>query len=93
MNKLEQFLINELGYEPFEVEITVEDIRGLDEETQKIIERYIDGENVISYSFRDYSVERLMNEKGFNTIAAIISIGCLKKDYEKYSELYKKPIK
>lgn len=93
MNKLEKFLIDELEYEPYEVEITIEDIRNMDEETQDIIEKYIDGECVKNYSYRYYSVEKLMNEKGFNAIAAIISIGYLKKDYDKYSELYKKPIK
>ena len=93
MNKLEKFLIDELEYEQYEVEIIIEDIQNLDEESQDIIEKYIDGKCVKNYSYKDYSVERLMNEKGFNTIASIISIGNLKRDYDKYSELYKKPIK
>lgn len=93
MTKVEKFLSEKLGYEQYEIDITLEDIEKMDEESQSVLERYIDGEDVSEYSEGDYSVGRLIKDKGFNVVAAIISISNLKVNYEKYDAMYKRPIK
>lgn len=93
MTKVEKFLSDKLGYEQYEIDITLEDIGKMDEESQLILERYIDGEDVSDYSEGEYSVGKLIKEKGFNVVAAIISIANLKVDYDKYDAMYKRPIK
>lgn len=93
MTNIENFLIEQLHYEQYEVEITIEDIHNADSESQQVVEEYIRGQDVSNYGYGQYTVERLVNEKGFNTVAAILSIANLKKDYNKFDALYKRPIK
>ena len=93
MDKIKKYLSEELGYEPYEVDITIEDIEKVDQESLSKIVAYISGENVLDYSYQDYSVAKLVNEKGFNVIASIIAISNLKKDYDYYVALYNRPIK
>ena len=93
MDKIKKYLSEELGYEPYEVDITIEDIEKVDQESLSKIVAFISGENILDYSYRDYSVAKLVNEKGFNVIASIIAISNLKKDYDYYVTLYNRPIK
>ena len=93
MDKIKNYLSEELGYEPYEVDITIEDIEKVDQESLSKIVAFISGENVLDYSYQDYSVAKLVNEKGFNVIASIIAISNLKKDYDYYVNLYNRPIK
>lgn len=93
MDKIKKYLSEELGYEPYEVDITIEDIEKVDQESLSKIVAFISGENVLDYSYQDYSVAKLVNEKGFNVIASIIAISNLKKDYDYYVTLYNRPIK
>ena len=93
MEIIKKFLLEELGYEQFEVDLTIEDIERVDQDSFEIIMKYISGEDVSEYGYRDYTVKKLMTEKGFNAIASIIAVSNLKKDYEYYSNLFSKPIK
>lgn len=93
MDKIKKYLSEELGYEPYEIDITIEDIEKVDQESLSKIVAFISGENVLDYSYQDYSVAKLVNEKGFNVIASIIAISNLKKDYDYYVTLYNRPIK
>ena len=93
MIDIEGFLANILHYEPFEIEITMEDIQSADEESKSVIEQYIQGADISEYGYRYFTVKKLMEEKGFNAIAAILSISNLKKDYTKYVALYERAIK
>ena len=93
MTKLEKYLCEKLKYDDYELQIVMEDIKKMDEESLKILESAIDGNNVGNYSEGDYSVQKLMDEKKFNILVAIMCIDNLKKDYKKFDALYKRPIK
>ena len=93
MIDIKGFLADSLHYEPFEIEITMEDIQSADEESKAAIEKYVQGVDISEYGYQSFTVKKLMEEKGFNAIAAILSISNLKKDYSKYAELYNRAIK
>ncbi|MCR5111643.1 MAG: hypothetical protein K6B38_12205 [Ruminococcus sp.] len=93
MTKLERYLSDTLKYEKFEIDLIIEDVKAADSESRQIIDALIDGKDVSGYSYRDYSVKRLCKENKFNTLAAVLAVSCLKKDYDKYSRIYSKGIK
>ena len=93
MVEIRRFLREKLEYEQYEIDITIEDIGKVDQDSLAKIMEYVSGNDVSDYGCRDYTVERLVKEKGFNVIASIIAISNLKKDYEHYSELFSRPIK
>lgn len=93
MDKIKRYLSEVLGYESYEVDITIEDIEKVDQESLSRILAYVSGESVLDYSYRDYSVAKFVNDKGFNVIASVIAISNLKKDYNYYQTLYNRPIK
>lgn len=86
-------LIEEYGYTPYEAELTVEDIREMDEETRNVLNLYLSGEKIGSYGYRDYSVETLMSKYSMNEIAALIAVSELKKDYDGFVEILKLGVK
>lgn len=86
-------LIEEYGYTPYEAELTIEDIREMDEETKNTLDMYLSGKSIISYGYRDYSVETLVSDYSMNEIAALIAIAELKKDYDGFVEILKLGVK
>lgn len=86
-------LIEEYGYTPYEAELTIEDIREMDEETKNALDMYLSGKSIISYGYRDYSVETLVSDYSMNEIAALIAISELKKDYDGFVEILKLGVK
>lgn len=86
-------LIEEYGYTPYEAELTIEDIREMDEETKNVLDMYLSGKSIISYGYRDYSVETLVSDYSMNEIAALIAISELKKDYDGFVKILKLGVK
>lgn len=86
-------LIEEYGYTPYEAELTIEDIREMDEETKHALDMYLSGKSIISYGYRDYSVETLISDYSMNEIAALIAISELKKNYDGFVEILKLGVK
>lgn len=86
-------LIEEYGYTPYEAELTIEDIREMDEETKNTLDMYLSGKSIISYGHRDYSVETLVSDYSMNEIAALIAISELKKDYDGFVDILKLGVK
>lgn len=86
-------LIEEYGYTPYEAELTIEDIREMDEETKNALDMYLSGKSIISYGYRDYSVETLVSDYSMNEIAALIAISELKKDYDGFVKILKLGVK
>ena len=54
---------------------------------------YLSGKSIISYGYRDYSVETLISDYSMNEIAALIAISELKKDYDGFVEILKLGVK
>lgn len=86
-------LIEEYGYTAYEAELTIEDIHEMDEETKHALDMYLSGKSIISYGYRDYSVETLISDYSMNEIAALIAISELKKDYDGFVEILKSGVK
>lgn len=93
METIRKYLSEQLGYAPYEVEITMEDLEAATPESRKMVLKLIDGMDVSHYSCGDYSVGKLMSEKGLNAIASILAIDNLKKDYDRYARLLQRPNK
>ena len=93
MDNIKKYLSEQLEYEPYEVELTIADIEKAGKECIEKVKEYIAGKDVSNYAYRDYSVKSLMDSKRFNAIAAILAISCLKRDYDYYSTLYRRPMK
>lgn len=88
-----KILVERFGYNEFEAELVAVDIEELDLESRSILNDFINGKNVDMYGYREYSVSHFQKQFGFNTIAAILAVSNLKKDYTMFSDLYRNGIR
>lgn len=84
---LEEILVSRYNYTEDEAALTAQDLRSMDSESTDILHAMLQGQDVSGFACGDYSVGFLMEEKGLNIIAAILSIDELKKDYKNYSKI------
>ena len=87
MRDYRDFLIVKCDYSEYEAELTNEDLNSMDEECIAVLEKFINGDNVDDFAFNDICVRILVEKYKLSTIAAILSIYLLKKDYDGYMKI------
>lgn len=84
---LEEILVDRYNYSEDEAAITAQDLGSMDSESTDMLHVALQGQDVSGFACGDYSVGFLMEKKGLNIIAAILSIDELKKDYKNFSKI------